>query len=120
MIQKIIWVSVIFSPFDNRIKKFFFLFFFLENYMYSQPFWYRMCYMNISGMSQRIKYYLAWQIADLVCNASGLGFNGYDRNGKAKWDLCTSVNILQLEVSIFEKYPINNISKTISFMNRKK
>lgn len=28
----------------------------------------------------------------------GLGFNGYDENGKAKWDLVTNVNVLKLEV----------------------
>ncbi len=28
----------------------------------------------------------------------GLGFNGYDENGKAKWDRVNNVNILKLEV----------------------
>lgn len=67
--------------------------------MLKQPIWYRFFYMNLSALSQRCKYYLAWQIADIVCNASGLGFNGFDERGKIKWDLCTSVNIVKLEVN---------------------
>ena len=31
----------------------------------------------------------------------GLGFNGYDENGKAKWDRVTNVNILKVEVKLF-------------------
>jgi lysophospholipid acyltransferase 1/2 len=41
---------------------------------------------------------MAWIIAELVNNASGFGFNGYDTNGNAKWDLLTNVNIIKLEV----------------------
>ena len=36
---------------------------------------------------------------EAINNASGLGFNGYDEKGKAKWDLVTNVNIRTLEVS---------------------
>ena len=31
-------------------------------------------------------------------NMGGLGFNGYDENGKAKWNRVTNVNILKVEV----------------------
>ena len=33
----------------------------------------------------------------------GLGFNGYDENGKSKWDRITNVNILKLEVRALER-----------------
>ena len=36
--------------------------------------------------------------AEAVNNMGGLGFNGYDENGKAKWNRITNVNILKLEV----------------------
>ena len=39
-------------------------------------------------------------MGDAVNNASGLGFNGYDDDGNAKWDLLTNVKIFQLEVII--------------------
>ena len=38
---------------------------------------------------------------DAICNASGFGFNGYDSHGNPKWDLCTNVNILGIEVRLF-------------------
>jgi lysophospholipid acyltransferase 1/2 len=52
----------------------------------------------VSTSSKRAQYYMAWIIAELVNNASGFGFNGYDMNGNAKWDLLTNVNIIKLEV----------------------
>jgi len=36
--------------------------------------------------------------AEAVNNMCGLGFNGYDENGKAKWNRVTNVNILKVEV----------------------
>ena len=52
----------------------------------------------MSAGSHRLKYYIAWTLADVVNNASGFGFNGYDTNGNPKWDLVTNVRILDLEV----------------------
>ena len=66
----------------------------------SKPVWYRFIHYFVSSSSQRVKYYLAWVLADAVNNASGLGFNGYDEHGNAKWDLVTNVNIFKLEVII--------------------
>ena len=56
----------------------------------------------------RIKYYIAWVLADAVNNASGLGFNGYDDNGEAKWDLVTNVRIVDEEVIRFSSFIIRN------------
>lgn len=44
-------------------------------------------------------YYHAWILAEAVCNASGLGFNGFDEKGNAKWDLASNVNVIRVEVS---------------------
>lgn len=66
--------------------------------MYSEPIWYRVFYLYISAACYRCKYYIAWVLADLVSNSSGLGFNGYDENNKAKWNLVTGVNVYALEV----------------------
>ena len=60
--------------------------------------WYRIGYFYISIGSQRVRYYFAWVLGDAVNNASGLGFNGYDDNGEAKWNLVTNINIFALEV----------------------
>lgn len=66
--------------------------------MLDKPVMIRFVINYLITVSQRSMYYLAWVLSDLVHNASGLGFNGYDEKGNAVWDLCTSVNILKLEV----------------------
>jgi lysophospholipid acyltransferase 1/2 len=60
---------------------------------------YRLYYLLVSTSLQRIKFYVAWVLADAVNNASGLGFNGFDENGDYKWDLVSNINILNLEVN---------------------
>jgi len=42
-------------------------------------------------------------LADAVNNASGLGFNGYDEKGNARWDLITNVHIIAIEVSVLSR-----------------
>ena len=39
--------------------------------------------------------------AEAVNNMCGLGFNGYDENGNAKWNRVTNVNILKVEVTFY-------------------
>ncbi|XP_041361304.1 lysophospholipid acyltransferase 2-like [Gigantopelta aegis] len=45
----------------------------------------------------RAKYYFAWKLGELVNNAAGLGFHGYDSEGRPKWDLVNNVDIYRLE-----------------------
>jgi lysophospholipid acyltransferase 1/2 len=53
----------------------------------------------VSVGSQRTKFYIAWLLGDAVNNASGFGFNGYDKNGRAKWNLVTNIHIIAIEVT---------------------
>lgn len=55
-------------------------------------------FILLSTTFARMKYYHAWLLADAICNASGLGFNGYTASGKAKWDLISNVDIFKFEV----------------------
>ncbi|VDM41525.1 unnamed protein product [Toxocara canis] len=48
---------------------------------------------------QRTQYYFAWILADAICNVSGLGFNGYDANGRARWDLVSNVDVIRVEMA---------------------
>lgn len=48
----------------------------------------------------RFKYYFAWTLADAVCNASGLGFSGYNERGDQEWNLLDNIDILRVEVSV--------------------
>jgi len=63
----------------------------------------------------RMKYYHAWLLADAICNASGLGFNGYNDRGNAKWDLISNVDILKFEFGLSLRDSIEQWNK---FTNR--
>lgn len=68
---------------------------FLEEFSFQS----KMMYIVITTTISRFKYYHAWLLADAICNASGLGFNGYDAKGRARWDLISNVDVLKFEVS---------------------
>lgn len=53
----------------------------------------------VTTMLIRFKYYHAWIFSDAICNNSGIGFNGYDENGEAKWDLASNVDVYGFEVN---------------------
>nr|CAD7588507.1 unnamed protein product [Timema genevievae] len=61
---------------------------------------YKMYYLIISTTLVRFKYYHAWLLADAICNASSLGFNGFDQNGNPRWDLISNVDVLKFEFSL--------------------
>lgn len=65
-------------------------------------FMYKLWFIKMSTTVIRFKYYFAWLLADAICNNSGLGFSGYDKDGNAKWDLITNIYVLSFEVSILE------------------
>lgn len=67
-----------------------------------------MWYLMIVTMLVRFKYYHAWIFADAICNNSGLGFNGYDENGEANWNLYSNVNVVGFEVALL------NINEPVS------
>ncbi|XP_077979141.1 membrane-bound glycerophospholipid O-acyltransferase 2-like [Glandiceps talaboti] len=54
---------------------------------------YRGLYLWLTVIVVQTKYFYVWVWADAICNASGLGFNGYDDRGEPKWDLVTNVNM---------------------------
>jgi lysophospholipid acyltransferase len=45
----------------------------------------RLKYIQIASFCARLKYYIVWLLAEGACILSGLGFNGYDEQGNAKW-----------------------------------
>ncbi|KAL4224814.1 hypothetical protein ACF0H5_015510 [Mactra antiquata] len=77
---------------------------FLNNYSWG----YKMIYLLCSMTMHRPMYYFAWKLGELVNNSCGLGFNGYDKEGNAKWDLLNNVNIYALEVSTSLKVNIES------------
>ena len=55
-------------------------------------------YLTITTTCARFKYYHAWKLGETLTNASGFGFNGFDENNNPKWDLISSVDIVDFEV----------------------
>uniref|UniRef100_A0A0K0FZ11 Membrane-bound O-acyltransferase domain-containing protein n=1 Tax=Strongyloides venezuelensis TaxID=75913 RepID=A0A0K0FZ11_STRVS len=80
----------------------------LAEYIYNLPWhlWILAC--QIGTTTLRCRYYFVWYISDAICNISGFGFNGYDKNGEEKWDLCTNVNVKHVELCYSLKECIDN------------
>ncbi|XP_020624973.1 membrane-bound O-acyltransferase domain-containing protein 2-like isoform X2 [Orbicella faveolata] len=74
----------------------------------SHHFLWRVLYSWISILSVRMRYYFAFTLAEAVNNMCGLGFNGYDENGKGKWNRVTNVDILKLEFATNMKQVLDN------------
>ncbi|KAG4067763.1 hypothetical protein HA402_005535 [Bradysia odoriphaga] len=74
----------------------------------STSFLYKMWFIMTSTTVTRFKYYHAWLLADAICNNSGLGFNGYDKDGNVKWDLISNINVVSFELATNVRDAINN------------
>jgi lysophospholipid acyltransferase 1/2 len=69
-------------------------------------------YMVLFTSVARFKYFFAWRLGETICNASGLGFNGFDKEGSADWELVSNINIWRLETSLNFKILLDNWNKT--------
>ncbi|XP_005066077.1 lysophospholipid acyltransferase 5 [Mesocricetus auratus] len=65
----------------------------------SRPFWFRCMYMLIWGKFVLYKYVTCWLVTEGVCILSGLGFNGFEDNGTAKWDACANMKVWLFETT---------------------
>lgn len=74
----------------------------------AQPFYWRVIYGWISATVSKLRYYFAFKVSEAVNNMGGLGFNGYDENGRAKWDRITNINILKFEFATNIKMVCDN------------
>nr|XP_020013909.1 lysophospholipid acyltransferase 5 isoform X2 [Castor canadensis] len=65
----------------------------------SRPFWFRCMYMLVWGKFVLYKYVTCWLVTEGVCILSGLGFNGFEENGTAKWDACANMKVWLFETT---------------------
>lgn len=72
----------------------------------------RFYYILIFTMLSRLKYYVAWHLGEAISNATGLGFNGYDSDGKPQWNLISNMNLLKFEGSLSLRDAIHSWNKT--------
>jgi len=69
-----------------------------DDFVLKTSVFYKFWYVMMATTCIRFKYYHAWLLADAICNNSGLGFTGYDKDGSPKWDLISNINVLSFEV----------------------
>ncbi|XP_074259549.1 lysophospholipid acyltransferase 5 isoform X2 [Saimiri boliviensis] len=65
----------------------------------NHPFWFRCMYMLIWGKFVLYKYVTCWLVTEGVCILTGLGFNGFEEKGKAKWDACANMKVWLFETN---------------------
>ncbi|XP_006618896.1 lysophospholipid acyltransferase 2 [Apis dorsata] len=82
-----------------------------ENFLENTTLFYKMWFLLITAMLARFKYYHAWIFADAICNNSGLGFSEYDKNGEAKWDLYSNVDVRGFEMALTLRDSIEHWNK---------
>ncbi|KAI9286153.1 membrane bound O-acyltransferase [Umbelopsis sp. AD052] len=63
----------------------------LNPWYLKMPFWKRFLFIQAAGFSSRVKYYAVWLLAEGACVLCGLGFNGYDKDGKARWNRVSNI-----------------------------
>jgi lysophospholipid acyltransferase 1/2 len=67
---------------------------------------------------QRQKYYFAWKLGESVNVNAGLGFNGYDKDGNARWDLIDNADITKVELSSSLKELLDNWNRSTTYWLR--
>jgi lysophospholipid acyltransferase len=57
------------------------------------------CYLVPSMIGARCQYYFVWKLTEAAGNLSGLGFSGYDSNGRPCFDRLRNVDIVGIETA---------------------
>ncbi|KAM3588536.1 Lysophospholipid acyltransferase [Umbelopsis sp. WA50703] len=72
------------------------------------PFWQRFLFVQAAAFFARVKYYAVWLLAEGACVLCGLGFNGYDQNGRAKWNRVSNIRPWTYETAESVKVLLEN------------
>ncbi|GBP41981.1 Lysophospholipid acyltransferase 1 [Eumeta japonica] len=75
---------------------------------------YLLWYAYLATLVVRCKYYHAWLLSEAICNNSGMGFNGYDKDGKPKWDKMSNVDVFGFEVKDVKALSTRSAGDTVS------
>jgi len=59
--------------------------------------WLRYLYLEAALVALRCRYYFIWKLAEGAGIITGLGFSGYDKNGKPTWNGLTNIYIFKIE-----------------------
>ncbi|XP_065086524.1 lysophospholipid acyltransferase 6 isoform X1 [Ochlerotatus camptorhynchus] len=79
-----------------------------DGFMAASGCFYSFWYMMMATTAVRFKYYFAWLMADAICNNSGLGFNGYEKDGVTpRWDMVSNIDVWAFEFGTNFRNSIN-------------
>ncbi|TKR58627.1 hypothetical protein L596_030049 [Steinernema carpocapsae] len=67
-----------------------------------------MLFFTFAITMARVQYYFVWTLTDAICNLSGYGFQGYDKDGNEDWDLVRTVYPARVELALNFKGTIDN------------
>ena len=70
-------------------------------------FFWKNIYLYAVMLVARFKYYHAFLLSEVVCNASGLGFGGITPDGRQDWGLVNNMDIIEFEVWLRKKVSFN-------------
>ncbi|XP_035829322.1 lysophospholipid acyltransferase 1 [Aplysia californica] len=68
----------------------------------------RVGYLYVSLFLHRAKYYVTWGLAEIVYNASGMGYNGRDKDGRHDWTGMCNVHVWRIESATSLKVYLDN------------
>ncbi|CAH1772913.1 unnamed protein product, partial [Owenia fusiformis] len=74
----------------------------------AKPLLSKLLYLYVCMAIVRTRYYFAWSLTEAINTNAGLGFNGYDEAGDAKWNLATNANIAGVELGTSLKVILDN------------
>ncbi|KAI7900050.1 MBOAT, membrane-bound O-acyltransferase family-domain-containing protein, partial [Cokeromyces recurvatus] len=59
----------------------------------------KLIYLQVAAFTSRCKYYVAWYLSEGASVLCGFGFNGFDSNGKPRWDRFTNLYVFKCELA---------------------
>ena len=57
-----------------------------DEFLYNSSFLYKVFYIHLSGKIYTTTFFLLFSNNEAVCIASGIGYNGKDKEGNYRWD----------------------------------
>ena len=70
-----------------------------DDFRYHHNFAYKLVFIWVLGLVQRLKYYAVWLISEGACIVVGLGYNGYDaQKDKMYWNRVQNIDPMKFEL----------------------
>ncbi|PVU95128.1 hypothetical protein BB561_002022 [Smittium simulii] len=78
------------------------------SYMLTESFkshnhFYKIYYLIASGFVYRSMYYIAWKMSEGACMVTGLGFSGFNKEGKYTFHSISNVEIIKVEFATYHR-----------------